>query len=55
MEPANREIEKSWAWRKIPVWLIQIWMIWILVTFFVIRVLGSHAAQSLLDWSRRWR
>ncbi len=55
MDDPDLNIENSWAWRCIPAWLMQIWMVWILVTFFVIRILGSQAAETLLKWYRHWR
>ena len=48
-------IESSWAWRSLPSWFVELWNVWILVVFFLIRVLGSRAAHYLLSWYRHSR
>ena len=53
MEARRRsDIETSWAWRFLPSWFVELWIVWILATFFVIRVLGSRAAHYILEWYR---
>jgi hypothetical protein len=46
MVPSDQRIQASLRW--IPSWLMNIWIAGILVTFLVIRVLGSGTGQGLL-------
>ena len=48
-------IESSRAWKLLPSWLMELWMAWILAAFFLIRVLGSRAAQSFVSWLHHLR
>jgi hypothetical protein len=34
--------------------LVELWLFSVLVTFFLIRVLGSNLAQSILGHAKRW-
>jgi hypothetical protein len=36
-------------------WLIEVWISGVLVTFFVVRILGSNTSQRVLDALRHFR
>jgi hypothetical protein len=50
MVPLDQRIQTSLRW--IPPWLMNIWIVAILVAFLIIRILGSGTGQRLLGYLR---
>jgi hypothetical protein len=51
----DSNMENSLVWKLLPSWFIELWIVWILVVFFVVRVLGSRVAHFLLSWYQHLR
>ena len=49
---SGEKLEKTM--RPIKRRIVELWLFSVLVTFFVIRVLGSNLAQSILGDVKRW-
>lgn len=49
----NWGLETSFAWKIIPSWLVELWIVFVLAEFFFVRVIGSSSASQVLHWYQR--